>query len=263
MRPAGKNWRGQLRGATRDETLPGDPSGAARPSGRLLVALWQLLSTDLSGTSRVALAGALIAAVAAVLVSAVGFVSNFLTTEAREKRSAATEEGRRRDDRQAEEDRRRHELLMAREERIWGPRADTYQRVLELLNRNAEIVERTLPALDRGQSPPEPASDAEVRHLDALVASFSSRRVRELLRGLDSAQRLFGRAVAKLQMLQIDVAAGTPPGAIKANYGASPVDLHDAVEKARDDYIALVQQVRDRVAEELSTEESADSASAT
>jgi hypothetical protein len=81
---------------------------------------------------------------------------------------------------------------MAREERMWGPRADTYQRVLELLNRNAEIVERTLPALDRGQSPPEPAADADVRHIDALVASFASRQVRELLRDLDGAQRSFG-----------------------------------------------------------------------
>jgi hypothetical protein len=225
-------------------------------------ALWQLLSTNLSEASRVALAAALITAAAAVLVSTVGSVSNFLTTEANAKRNADAEMSRRRDERQAEEHRRRHELLMAREGRIWGPRADTYQRVLELLNRNTEIVERTLPALERGQSPPEPASDEEVRHLDALVASFASRRVRELLRDLDATQRLFGRAVAKFQMVQVDVAAGTPAGAITANYGADPVQLHDAVEQARDAYIGLVQRIRDRVAEELTTDDAADAPTA-
>jgi hypothetical protein len=64
-------------------------------------------------------------------------------------------------------------------------------------------------------------------------------------------------------MMQIDVAAGTPAGAIKANYGANPVDIHDAVETARDNYIGLVQRVRDRVAEELTTDDSGESPSAT
>lgn len=184
----------------------------------------------------------------------VGFISTQVSEETRRKEDRAAERARRQQDLDAEEARRRHERAMAREARIWGPRADAYRQVLELLNRNMEIVRLTLPALITGRERPEPMPDSEVDRIDALVASFASAPVRELLKDLNLRQRAFHRAVVRFQEVQTDVAAGTPLAVVTADYGASPPDVHDALEKARDHYLEGVQRIRDAVAEELTAD---------
>jgi hypothetical protein len=133
----------------------------------------------------------------------------------------------------------------------WAARAETYEQVLTLLNRNAEIVRLTLGAIERGQERPAPAPEGVVDQVDARVATYATPAMRLLLAELSRTQEAFGAEVRKFLSMQADIRAGTPQATVDAFYRISPTEARRLILELQDRYVGLVQRVRNLVAEEM------------
>jgi hypothetical protein len=86
---------------------------------------------------------------------------------------------------------RGHERGLARIEREYQRRADTYVEALTLVNHSMDWVNRTLPVITPAPPAPDPADEDTLRRASALVSLFGSAATLALMEELVVKQREF------------------------------------------------------------------------
>jgi hypothetical protein len=120
---------------------------------------------------------------------------------------------------------RRHERMLAREARRQARYEQTYVDVLEHAFLIADIVERTNPVLSISgdPGPPDFPDDGTIRRLNARTSVFASGAVRDGVRSLNQAVRVF-----QVASWQLDAERERP-----GMGGGSSADLWKALEDKR------------------------------
>lgn len=154
---------------------------------------------------------------------------------------ARREAGRRRDE---QEEGRQFEREQAAEARLFERRADAYVELVTGLSRTQDKIRNALPVMGWHKNPFEMTEEQrrefadEARRLDALVVAFGSAELREMLHKLRPLETRFFINAERYEREG-------------GNEGPDKFERYEKAHEIREEYQALLTQIRDRVGAEL------------
>jgi hypothetical protein len=147
-------------------------------------------------------------------------------------------------DREAARDERRmgHERRLAHEARVYGRRADAYRDVLRILQRTRIMIEKTMPVLDEGETPPDPPTQEEIEAMLAASAAFASPAIRDRMDAMRKIQNEFFITVSHYRW---NKERGEAPGS------KEQLELYRKVDEIRKGFRAEHAAIQAEIAREL------------